>query len=431
MLRYAVPTTFSIVALSKYGARGMLHLKLTLAGFSSRILRYTNMAALKHLVVLMTMMLFFLDCVCAQTLQINLYNALSADAKVYFTGKDPVDGGIRMMGSDGVWIDPGITRQAGVSGVQTVPAEAITHHLGPQNTWTNFQTGPIDSARMYVASGQLEFGTVDGGGFQEPSALNTGLSCQNENWGFVEFAFSGEGSLNVNPTAVDFMGVPFAIRMETADEVWETKGWQPDVVANLCSGLAAKGAADGLPWEKACVHGADGALLRVLSPTHVSEFAQYWDEHIAEVWSTYSSKSLSIQTQQGAVSCQVSGDILVCEEESFAKPTSPDVWGCNTGPFENNGSLHRKELLRVLCAAFHRGTLLGPGGDVQPAGDVSSFYTTCTSNAYSQIVHELAIDHLGYAFPYDDVPANGQDISGSLSGSALYLSIGIGGPLPE
>ncbi|KAK3639880.1 hypothetical protein LTR56_010229 [Elasticomyces elasticus] len=388
------------------------------------------MAVLKHLVVLMTMMLFFLNFVCAQTLQINLYNVLpSADAKVYFTGKDPVDGGIRMMGSDGVWIDPGITRQAGVSGVQTIPADAITHHLGPQNTWTNFQTGPINSARIYVASGQLEFGTVDGGGFQEPSALNTGLSCHNENWGFVEFAYSEGGSMNINPTAVDFMGVPFALQMQTTDGLLETKGWQPDVVANLCSGLAAKGAADGQPWEKACVYGTDGSLLRVLSPHYVPELGEYWTEYVSEVWSTYSSTCLSI----GDSSCQVIDDVLVCDNgEDFTRPTSLDVWGCSSGPFNNYGSERRKSMTSVLCAAFHRGTLLGPGGDVQPSGDVGTLYTTDPSNAYSRIVHELAIDHIGYGFPYDDVKAEGQpDVSGFLSGNALCLSIGIGGPLPE
>ncbi|KAK3637083.1 hypothetical protein LTR56_013815 [Elasticomyces elasticus] len=376
------------------------------------------MAAFKHLVALMTMMLFFINLVCAQTLQIKLYNVLpSADAKAYFTGKDPVDGSIRMMGSDGVWIDTSTTRQAGVSGVQTVPADAITHHLGPQNTWTNFRIGPINSARIYVAFGQLEFGTVDGGGFQEPSALNSGLSCHNENWGFVEFAYSEGGSININPTAVDFMGVPIAIQMQTADGLLETKGWQPDVVANLCSGLAAKGAADGQPWEKACVHG------------NVPELAEYWAEHVSEVWSTYSSTCLRI----GDSSCQVSNDVLVCDNgENFERPTSQDVWGCSSGPFNNYGSERRKSMTSVLCAAFHRGTLLGPGGDVQPSGDVGTFYTTDPSNAYSRIVHELAIDHVGYGFPYDDVKAAGQpDVSGFRSGNAECLSLGIGGPLPE
>ncbi|TKA71442.1 hypothetical protein B0A55_07167 [Friedmanniomyces simplex] len=381
----------------------------------------------------------------ASTLTVVLYNALpAAEVKAYITAHEP-SGAIRMLSSDGTWFDPCSTR-SGVPGTQPVPAAVITHHLGAQGSYLGLEMPvPVTSGRMYlVTDGELEFGTTgpSEGGFcplQEPSALDTDIASAHKSWGFMEFSYRGE-QLFVNPTLVDFVGTPLSVRMETPDGNLDAKGLPANAVELICEGLAGKARDEhGIPWHKLCVRRQDGSALRVLSPSHFKEadipiLDTYWDEHVEAVWNAYRSKPLHVNTQgeHGVVLCQVHGDVLVCDSESFAKPSSTDVFGCNSGPFVNEGSSLRRAAGSRLCAAFHRSTLLVENGDKQPAGGVERYYTTSPSNWYAMLVHQHAIDGDGYAFPYDDITAPGRkDRSGTLSHAyPEKLVVGVGGPLP-
>ncbi|RYZ13747.1 MAG: hypothetical protein EOO70_08305, partial [Myxococcaceae bacterium] len=71
-----------------------------------------------------------------------------------------------------------------------------------------------------------------------------------------------------------------------------------------------------------------------------------------------------------------------------------------------------------FCAAFHRATLLLPGGAIQPNLSISKYYPgDAPHNKYARIVHEVQVDHMGYTFPYDDVkPDFNSEVSGTISG---------------
>ena len=80
-----------------------------------------------------------------------------------------------------------------------------------------------------------------------------------------------------------------------------------------------------------------------------------------------------------------------------------------------------------LAAAFNRSTLLIDSD--QPDGeDPADYYANATTNHYARIVHATEIGGLGYAFPYDDVTANGGvNQSGPVSsGSPALLSVTVG-----
>ncbi|KAK3116243.1 hypothetical protein LTR53_003614 [Teratosphaeriaceae sp. CCFEE 6253] len=352
---------------------------------------------------------------------------------------------LRMLAQDNTWIDPCAYR-TGAPGVQQVPSGVITHHLGAQGSWSSLDLPvPVSSGRMYfVTDGELEFATIgpptdNTCAIQEPSGLNPSMPSAQRSWGFMEFSYRGN-ELYVNPTLVDFVGTPLSVRLETSDGNLDAKGLPADIVQLMCDGLAAKARDEpGVQWDKLCMKRPDGSALRVLSPSHYKEadapmLDTYWEQHVEAVWDSYRSRPLTVETQgeHGSVQCQVRGDVLFCGGETFAKPCSSDIFGCNSGPFANAGtSLHRAVASR-LCAAFHRSTLLIAGGDKQPCGGRDKYYTTTPSNWYSALVHAHAIDGHGYAFPYDDITASGrQDLSGTLSHTdPQKLVIGIGGPLP-
>jgi hypothetical protein len=128
----------------------------------------------------------------------------------------------------------------------------------------------------------------------------------------------------------------------------------------------------------------------------------------------------------------MSGDSMVCDGTSlpFPKPASSEIWGCNTGPFANTGDACHDHTGSRFCAAIHRGTLLLPGGAIQPNLSISKYYPgDAPHNKYARIVHEVQVDHTGYTFPYDDVkPDFNSEVSGTISGkNPSVLRIHVGG----
>lgn len=112
------------------------------------------------------------------------------------------------------------------------------------------------------------------------------------------------------------------------------------------------------------------------------------------------------------------GGELVFGAERFGRPTSADIWGCNSGPFANNpgsDSEQRKAIVPRLAAAFNRTTLLI--NHQQPHGErPETFYQHPITNHYARVVHENLPDGRGYAFAYDDVSANpDEDHSGKVN----------------
>lgn len=215
----------------------------------------------------------------------------------------------------------------------------------------------------------------------------------------------------------------------------------PDgAVQRIADGLTAQAAADGQPWDKLVIRGADGNVLRVISPQNLMApffdrpdempFRDVFTSYIDRVWEKYRSTDLRIDLQggRGARTGRVSGDLLTFEGgHTFTKPVSKDVFTCNHGPFANNPGDpdDKKALLARLASGFNRSLMLTHPD--QPNGtSTADYYQDPATNHWSRVVH--ANTPIGYAFPYDDVRPDGEpDVSGAANdGNPRLFTVTVG-----
>ncbi|KAK0384825.1 hypothetical protein NLU13_7303 [Sarocladium strictum] len=313
------------------------------------------------------------------------------------------------------------------SGGSTTPVpitENIAHPLpGPGETYRTVVPLSVKGGRAYFAEGQLPFFMVFAGdgrdSLVEPDIKNPADPSAGVNYGFGEFTQEPSGTVWSNISFVDFVGLILSMVLRSTDGTEQTVvGLPGGSVPSICAALAAQTAADGRPWQSLCVDRGDGVPFRVLSPESYTAvdpagFAGYYEGYVDEVWERYRSEDLVINTQSaaGEVACRVNGDVMECagSNKSYQKPTTEDIWGCNSGPFVVEGSdndVHRPIVPR-LCAAFYRSTLLLPGGNRQPDLGPENYYTVDPTSHYGRILHEHHVDGKGYTFSYDDVHPDG------------------------
>lgn len=253
-----------------------------------------------------------------------------------------------------------------------------------------------------------------------------------------------------------------------------------DVLESICADLRAQSQKDGNAWDKLCIYSSPSAnstqpksLLRILSPqdglgqdipfTNTS----YYDAYISRVWSHYtttitnSSSNLTttvnnnnnnilyIDTQNPDITgtnttlvpCSVcpATDSLLCTGSTIPmpRPTTADIWGCNTGAFainkDNQDDAIFKAVVPRVCAAFARSTLLlmddesqNGSEEIQPGPANSTFYKAEVTNHYARIIHQYE-GVGGYAFPYDDVGVEGENQEGAIQvRSARRLDVYVG-----
>ena len=236
---------------------------------------------------------------------------------------------------------------------------------------------PMLTGRIYVADGELSLSVLrsdSGISLQNPAFQEPYDPDFNTSFGFVEANQDGK-CIYVNPTYVDFVGLPLGMELVTEKATVGISGLPGNGVNELCRQLAAEQAQDGFPWGKLCLEDGNGAPVRVLSPNHdPNGFKTYFDDYIDKVWQHITSNGIQFDTQDGnsLVSCHVQGEAMTCDRTSrpFPKPTSADIWGCNSGPFAQTGDTCWDKIGARFCAAFHRATFLLPGGDVQPGQEV-------------------------------------------------------------
>ncbi|OKL64462.1 hypothetical protein UA08_00998 [Talaromyces atroroseus] len=369
----------------------------------------------------------------------NLAGTTSGQVNAYVIGK--VDNEVAILQADGSWYyPPGTT-----SGVPITITEDVSIPIGAEGTTTTLTIPSyLSSGRVYVADGTITWYYVDDGsggpGLVEPSSNNPSDPNADVNWGFFEFTNTEEGGLYANLSYVDFVGLVMGLSLTTTDGgVQTTLGLASDAVKTICEALVSQTATDGYPWASLCQTGTDGNYIRVAAPydyisTDATAFEGYFDDYVSEVWSTYSTDPLIINTQAvGNSSCTTSGTTtMTCTGSSvtFAQPSAGDIFGCATGPFLVDGNNYDAAIVPRLCAAINRATLLLSGGDYQPSLPVADYYTVSPCNYYSKFVHENELDGQGYAFGYDDVtPDGGQNVSGELvSTIPESLTITVGGP---
>ncbi|KAI1313310.1 glycoside hydrolase family 64 protein [Xylaria venustula] len=372
-------------------------------------------------------------------LPISIVNNFGANMYVYLTGQDSSNVPV-LLGANGQFVYP----SADNSGVPAEITANIAIPLGAQGSTTQITLPQaLISARIWLAQGQLKFYTVkDGNGVSaivEPSAANPSDPSAGVQWGFIEFNYDGT-TIYANISFVDFAGIPLGMGLTlTTGEQQIIQGLQAGSISNICNDLKSQAAADGSIWDRLCVTSSSGQALRVLAPNlyesaNPGQFGSYYDNYINQVWSQYTNNDLTINTQisAGNVACRVSGDQLSCagDNRAYPKPVIADIWGCNSGPFAIIGTdndVHRAVVPR-LCAAFDRSTLLLSGGNLQPSLPATSYYTVSPTNHYSRIIHNYETNGLGYAFSFDDVNPDGENVAGEISGSGVSnLKVTVGG----
>ncbi len=279
----------------------------------------------------------------------------------------------------------------------------------------------IAGGRIWFSIGaKLTFLLNPGPALVEPSVTNPMDPNINVQWAFCEFTYN-QAELYANISAVDFFSIPVALKLTNGSGATQTAAGLPSgALDTVCAALAAQSAADGQGWNQLVVT-SGGQNLRALSPTNgivrnPSLFSGYFDGYLNQVWQKYSTTPLTVDTQAswGSVRGTVSGGLLTFPGVgSFGKPSSADIFSCNSGPFNVSGA-EMGALTARISAALNRGTLLSDAN--QPDGEnPANYYKTSPTNHYARIIHATSLDGRGYAFPYDDVvPNGGTDQSGAV-----------------
>lgn len=349
-----------------------------------------------------------------EALRFRLVNNSGSSAFAYVVGLHGGDGRAVFVKADGTPFFP--APPAG-------GAEPITEDVAiPLSGSAEVMVPRMFGARVYfVTNDKLEFLAVQGEGgkaaIAHPSFVNDADPNFGRNWTFAEFTLD-PSQLYANISYVDFVAAPIGLHLVHAGGTQEVPGLAGGAVDAIAAALRQ---ADGGRWAT-CVQESGGQVVRVLNPNHrAADFAGYLEPYVDEVWAKYAAETLVIDSQRGDIGLlegRVQGGELVFGAERFGRPTSADIWGCNSGPFANNpgsDSEQRKAIVPRLAAAFNRTTLLI--NNRQPHGEQpATFYQRPITNHYARVVHENLPDGRGYAFAYDDVSANpNEDHSGKVN----------------
>ncbi|MFG2196661.1 beta-1,3-glucanase family protein [Streptomyces sp. NPDC048639] len=272
-------------------------------------------------------------------------------------------------------------------------------------------------ARVYfVRNDKITFFVNEVSQLVEPSFVAEADKNYSKVWSFCEFTFDTT-QLYANLSYVDLVtALPIGFTL-AGDASHTVAPLQLDAAERIAEALRAQAAKDGYPWDKLVISDG-GTVLRAISPQKLpaskGSFDGYWDSYTNAVWEKYASADLRIDTGDlGAFTGRVQNGSLTFPglERPFAKPTSADIFSCDSGPFTNAGSKPQLAVMARLAAAFNRSTLLTHPD--QPGGaSPEDYYRDETTNHWSRIIH--ANSPQGYGFPYDDVsPAGQHPVDGS------------------
>ena len=332
------------------------------------------------------------------------------------------------------------------SGIGQPLAEDCAIPLGPPGSAVCVHIPMMAGGRIWFSCDKklvflLNPGGPGGAALVEPSVLNPSDPNADTNFAFCEFTFNPD-QLFANITYVDYVSaIPVALTLQTtAGAVQHVSGMPADGLDRVCTALRAQALRDGMPWDRLVVQKKGCAPLRVLSPTHGdavgAAFAGYFEPYVDRVWKQYSGPAAAPSSRALRVNTQAAPGVLhglvdergrlMFGDEAFARPSTADIMGCNSGPFTTGPSPTRNALIPRLAAAFQRGGLTDTAN--HPA-DPSCFYKASPTNHYSRVVHDANLDGKGYAFAYDDVqPDGGADQSGKVNaGDPKAFIVAVGG----
>ncbi|KAI1422884.1 hypothetical protein F5Y12DRAFT_760503 [Xylaria sp. FL1777] len=308
--------------------------------------------------------------------------------------------------------------------------------LGRSGNAVRVDIPQIAGGRIWVSrDSKLTFLLNPGPAIVEPSVLNPTDPNASVDFGFCEFTLN-DAQLYANISYVDFVPrLPIALNLKTANGPDQNvAGTAADGLDQLADALRKQAAKDGRPWDKLVVS-RDDKPLRILNATHGdavgASFEGYFEPYVEEVWARFTQHPrvrVNTQAAAGILHAKVKADKLHVGDEVFAKPSTADILGCNSGPFTTGPSPTRNAIIPRLAAAFVRSALLE--SDDHPSYP-HTFYRRDPTNHYARLVHEYNLDGKGYAFAYDDVqPDDGDDQSGKVNaGDPVLLTVTVGGPL--
>lgn len=289
----------------------------------------------------------------------------------------------------------------------------------------SFSFPKIISARLYISFSQPVYLHINPGappGMREPSVTNPSDPNYRTIFDKFEWTYDAAG-LHANTTCVDFFCLPLQFEMKDGATSVGALGFSS-------SRAAVVQALEASPWLKSLK-----TPYRFYAPATdnpgVSFPAAYFDSYIDYCWTYYRTHTLTITGIAGGAGFTAAGtvqnlggvDTLVltvqgtAETHTIQKPTSSQVFACNgDGVFNPAGSpgmdFDRDGFLKVeVASALNRTVMhLAPTPpDFSEWSAVGNYYQqnglpadVFKTNIYSQILHQLAIDHLVYGYPYDD-----------------------------
>ncbi|MDI1493308.1 MAG: hypothetical protein OHK93_005096 [Ramalina farinacea] len=382
------------------------------------------------------------------TLPIALKNTFPSSSTVYayITGTAlPPNNGLFILQSNGT--SPYYPSSPSSTGSPLAVDCAIPLPRGPDGSITARIPHLAGGRIWFSVDAKLTFLLNPGPALVEPSVSNPSDPNVHINWGFAEFTWDTT-QLFANISAVDFISLPIGLSLTSSTPntpVQTVPGMPASGLNTICTALATQQSRDNAGWTSLIVTSPGSTTnLRALSPNqgivmNPSLFAGYYDNYVNQVYSHYSTHSLSVDTQaqwgilagrtnnaNGALDFGT-GDAGVAL--TFAKPSTADIFSCSTGPFAASSSIEKGALVARLAAAFNRSTLLLGGGEIPGGAGEEGYYGAPVTNHYARIVHSVEVGGRGYAFPFDDVtPTGGQDQSGAvMDGNPGVLTVTVGG----
>ncbi|HJP78828.1 MAG TPA: beta-1,3-glucanase family protein [Pseudonocardiaceae bacterium] len=273
---------------------------------------------------------------------------------------------------------------------------------------TDFTLPANMSGRIYFSIvDKLQFRAVADGNGNPALQYPAGWVTSDVNYpvlhDFFEFTNNG-GGMNCDTTMVDQFAIPLAITLQGA----QTQSAGRLVSGgrdNIFSAIAAQPDFAGLIVQN---------NLRIIAPGHGIDSgifsSGYFDSYIDAVWNQYASSTLTVTTNTGSFTGQVSNGQFVFSGgvAPFNKPSTLDVFYCNGALSAPNDGL-TGPVAAVLGAGFNRSTLLSDSS--QPDTDPGTFYQVAPTNYYAKAMHDNMADGKAYGFPFDDVGGFSSDIS--------------------
>lgn len=286
------------------------------------------------------------------------------------------------------------------SAMQPLGADCAIRLGGPGST-IQAQIPHIAGGRIWFSIGQpLKFFLNPGPALVEPSVTNASDPNAQLDWGFAEFTWNAD-QLYANISYVDFVSIPIALTLNTRNSgTMHVSGMPPSGLQQVADGLRQQRQRDGRAWDQLIVNRAGtNQPLRILSPnqglvTNPSLFSGYYDGYVNEVYQKFAGTPITIDTQAsfGNVTARTSGNTLNFNGSVFPRPSTYDIFSCNTGPFATGGNAQTNAIIPRLSAAFNRSTLLVAN---QFPTTSNLYYQNPITNHYSRIVHQANLDRKG------------------------------------